>query len=171
MSHKKHLPKIIIDTREQQPWRFNKCSTCAGSVKAALKTGDYTMEGMEDIFIVERKKSAAELYGNLGTKDNKRRFFNEMDRIRVFKYKFLFLSFSIEDIYEWWIIGPRITRRKMYTTPQYIVSQLIEMEIEYGIRVVFLGSPTTQKGKDNVKQFINRFFYKYYNLHMSGKLP
>lgn len=161
-------PTIIIDSREKKPWRFNKCSTCEASLVQKLDTGDYTVQGMEDIFVIERKSSAAELYLNLGFE--KDRFLREMERIKSFKYKFLFFEFSIDDIYRWPTICKRITRRKCGLTPQYIVSMLVEIQIKYGVGIIFLGSLKDEKEKTNIKQFINRFIYKYYNLYMSGDL-
>jgi DNA excision repair protein ERCC-4 len=43
-------PTIIIDTREQLPYDF-----AAESTRAALKTGDYSLAGMESLVAVERK--------------------------------------------------------------------------------------------------------------------
>jgi len=45
--------RIITDTREKLPYDF---VTHRGPVEAsALETGDYTIEGFEDVFAVERK--------------------------------------------------------------------------------------------------------------------
>ena len=43
-------PTIIIDTREQLPYDF-----AAESTRAALKTGDYSLAGMESLVAIERK--------------------------------------------------------------------------------------------------------------------
>ena len=45
--------KIIVDTREQQPWDFEFHETA----KAKLDTGDYSVEGLENILCIERKKA------------------------------------------------------------------------------------------------------------------
>lgn len=44
---------IIIDTREQQPWEFEHYSTASRK----LDTGDYSIEGLENLFTIERKKA------------------------------------------------------------------------------------------------------------------
>lgn len=49
--------KIIVDTREQRPFRFE--DKCYGSVKveqASLQTGDYSLAGLTDRVAIERKK-------------------------------------------------------------------------------------------------------------------
>jgi len=45
--------RIIIDTREQEPWSF----TCA-TLRRALPAGDYSVEGLEGAVAVERKSLA-----------------------------------------------------------------------------------------------------------------
>ena len=50
---------IIQDTREQSPFDFSFYD-CDVSI-ATLKTGDYTIEGYEEIVCIERKKSASKI--------------------------------------------------------------------------------------------------------------
>lgn len=45
------LPSIIIDTREQKPYKFYGQQV----IRKKLNTGDYSVEGYEDLFAVERK--------------------------------------------------------------------------------------------------------------------
>lgn len=47
---KEPLPVVIIDSREQRPYQF-----AGPSRVAALPTGDYSIEGLEGVFAVERK--------------------------------------------------------------------------------------------------------------------
>lgn len=42
--------RIVIDTREQQPWAFD-CPT----VRRTLDAGDYSVDGLETVVAVERK--------------------------------------------------------------------------------------------------------------------
>lgn len=43
---------VVIDSREQLPYDFGPG---VPTVRKALKTGDYSIEGFEDVFAVERK--------------------------------------------------------------------------------------------------------------------
>lgn len=165
-----HKPIILIDTREQNPWKFNVCTTCAGSEKQGLKTGDYTIKGMEELFVIERKGSASEIYNNLGQAVGRERFYKEMERMKDFKWKFIFLDFGIEDIYKWPTQAKRLTGYKCRQTPQFIVSQLVEIQAKYGVPFIFLGNPANKNEQVYKKQFINRFIYKYYNLFMDGEI-
>lgn len=47
---------LLIDTREQNPFEFSRFEGWfAGVKKAALRIGDYSIEGLETVSVVERK--------------------------------------------------------------------------------------------------------------------
>lgn len=49
-------PVLLIDTREQHPFDFSRFKAWfAGIEKKALRMGDYSIAGMEDMCVVERK--------------------------------------------------------------------------------------------------------------------
>lgn len=51
------LPRLIVDTREQMPLRFEHLE----AVRGTLATGDYSIAGMEGAFMVERERFFREL--------------------------------------------------------------------------------------------------------------
>ena len=53
--------KIIVDTREQQPWSFDFNEIAV----AKLDTGDYSVAGLEEVLCIERKKSVSEIANNI----------------------------------------------------------------------------------------------------------
>ena len=54
MSRSSGVPAtIIVDTREQEPYSFDP--RLAASVRRALPAGDYSVAGLEDAVVVERK--------------------------------------------------------------------------------------------------------------------
>ncbi len=63
---------IVIDTREQQPYRF-----LCESVRSALKTGDYSLVGLETAIAIERK-SLDDFIGCITA--SRERFENELSR-------------------------------------------------------------------------------------------
>lgn len=67
--------RIIIDSREQTPWTFDRFPV--ETVSRKLDTGDYTIEGFEDVFVIERK-SIDDLTRSLGV--DRTRFLNEIKR-------------------------------------------------------------------------------------------
>jgi len=72
--------KIIIDTREQLPFLFQKYRV-ETEIKT-LKTGDYSLSGYENQFTIERK-SMPDLFGTMGK--GRKRFKKEFERMRIMK--------------------------------------------------------------------------------------
>src|SRR5271165_4371025 len=49
-------PVVLVDTREQNPFDFSRFDGWfAGIEEKALKLGDYSIAGLEDVCVVERK--------------------------------------------------------------------------------------------------------------------
>src|SRR5437870_11196912 len=49
-------PVLLVDTREQNPFEFPRFSGWfAGIERKPLKLGDYSVAGLEDVCVVERK--------------------------------------------------------------------------------------------------------------------
>ncbi len=75
---------IIVDTREQLPYRFedvriNRKKSFVWAKTKTLSTGDYSIAGFENKICVERK-SLVDLYGTLGT--GRGRFEREFERMQ-----------------------------------------------------------------------------------------
>ena len=58
--------KIVIDTRERKPYKFYGQDV----VRKKLDTGDYSIEGFEDVFAVERKAKPDYLRSISHTREN-----------------------------------------------------------------------------------------------------
>ncbi len=69
---------VLIDTRERKEYSFRDVEV----VRTGLKTGDYTIEGFEDVFAVERK-SLNDLANTLG--GGRDRFEKELERAEAFE--------------------------------------------------------------------------------------
>jgi hypothetical protein len=125
---------IIIDTREQQPWSFEHYTTASRK----LDTGDYSIEGLEDIVCIERKKSVSEVANNL----TESRFIDVVDRMSKFKYAFLLLEFDLAQVLSY-PIGSTLPRRlwdKVKISPAFIVKHILELQLNHNIKVLFCGS-------------------------------
>jgi ERCC4-type nuclease len=66
------IPPIVIDTREKNPWDFNH-----PTIIKTLKTADYSIEGMENQIVVEKK--GHEEFVNCLSNDRDR-FLREIER-------------------------------------------------------------------------------------------
>jgi len=125
---------IIIDTREQQPWSFEHYTTASRK----LDTGDYSIEGLEDVVCIERKKSVSEVANNL----TESRFVDVVDRMSRFKYAFLLLEFDLAQVLSY-PIGSNLPRRlwdKIKISPAFIVKHILELQLNHNIKVLFCGS-------------------------------
>lgn len=84
-----HLPRIVIDTREQLPYEFSGYQT----VRKKLDTGDYSLTGYEDRVAVERK-TKEDAYGCVGA--SRARFKECLGRLGALYSPCIVIECSIE---------------------------------------------------------------------------
>jgi ERCC4-type nuclease len=127
---------IIVDTREQQPWVFESYTTA----NKKLDTGDYSIEGLEHLICVERKKSASEFANNVVES----RFKDVIMRMSSIKYAFLLLEFDLEDllIYPVGSTVPKKMWDKIKISPAFLIKNILELEMSHNIKVFFCGNAT-----------------------------
>jgi ERCC4-type nuclease len=126
---------IIQDTREQIPWDFTFFG--ADQKVKKLDTGDYSLEGLEDKFCIERKMSTGEIAINLGSKN--KTFVKELDRMMEFEYKFLICEFSIKTLLSFPVFSgiPKDKLKFVRMNANYLVSLLGKYEDKYGLEVIY----------------------------------
>lgn len=95
---------IIVDTREQAPFRFTGIKSDAAqkyrpiqieTVRRSLPTGDYSIVGMEDLISIERK-SKSDFYACCGRERD--RFVRELERLNKIKYAHVMIEASLEEL-------------------------------------------------------------------------
>lgn len=127
---------IIVDTREQQPWIFKEHTTA----HQKLDTGDYSVQGLEHLLCIERKKSASEFATNI----IESRFKDVIMRMSQLKYSFLLLEFDLQDLMIY-PIGSTIPKKmwdKVKVTPTFLLKNIIELQLNHNIKVLFCGNAT-----------------------------
>lgn len=128
----------IVDTREKRDiLLFSEDKFCAGTKRKALKTGDISIEGLEDIFVIERKRTTAEISMN-AFED---RFKRELERLQNFKYKFILCQFDAKTILDF-PKGSGIPPRFWDTicvSGSYLLSRLMYIQINYNVPVILAG--------------------------------
>jgi ERCC4-type nuclease len=94
-------PTVLVDTREQMPLPLaaNHRNWIAAERRAALRTGDYSIEGMESLIALERK-SLADLVDCTIT--SRERFLACCGRLARFRWKAILIEASYEDIKRGW---------------------------------------------------------------------
>jgi ERCC4-type nuclease len=124
---------IIVDTREQQPWEFGLHITA----KKKLDTGDYSIEGLQHLLAIERKKSVSEIANNI----SESRFKDVLERLNKISYKFMLFEFDLEDVYNF-PVGSDIPKKlwdKIRISPKYLLKYITEVQLNYDIHVIYCG--------------------------------
>jgi hypothetical protein len=131
---------VIRDTREKVGfWDFPAEDKCLGTKSEVLKTGDYCVEGYEDILCIERKKTVSELLGN----STQKRFKDVIKRMESFKYKFIILEFDISTINRFPLdsgIPKSLWPKVSWVKPSYLLRYISELLIQHDIHVIFAGT-------------------------------
>lgn len=118
-------PVIVIDSREQVPLLFTRLE----SIRKTLKTGDYSVEGLENLFVVERK-SIGDLAACVA--GNRERFEDQLLRLRGYPFRRLLIVGQREEIEN----GVPFSK----VTPTSIFGTLNMIEVRY-CPVVFQETP------------------------------
>jgi DNA excision repair protein ERCC-4 len=129
---------IIQDTREQTPWIFDYEKSIAQEI-GTLKTGDYTLKGLENKICIERKGCIEEFANNLGR--DFARFKKELIRMDEYPHSFIVCEFPLRDLIEYPFHKPN---KKLQSTAKiggrYLLKQIMEIQIEHNVKIIFCGS-------------------------------
>lgn len=118
-------PVIVVDTRERQPYSFEKCST----IRAKLDYGDYSIQGYEHHVAFERKNMDDYVQSVIAQRE---RFFNEIKELSHYEYRGILVECSAEDIID-----------KKYTSganPLSIVGATTSLICDFNMPVYFLST-------------------------------
>jgi ERCC4-type nuclease len=124
--------KVIIDTKEKSGyWDYEN------SIFKNLKTGDYTLEGLEEHLCIERKKTTGEIANNASEK----RFIKQLTRMKNYPHRYILFEFSLDDVLRF-PEGSTIPKKiwpKLRINGQFLYRFIIEMSVFYGIQTFFCG--------------------------------
>lgn len=148
---------IIRDTREKKGhgWQFRSSSNCGGMEIIKLDVGDYTIKGLENLIMVERK-SLGDLWGTLGNPNNYKRFLREMNRAKKHPYKFLVIEATLADLdrgYSW----SKVPSNNIH-------GKLVSLQIKHNLHVIFAGR------QDRARQYVRRLLVKMNAYYKEGLL-
>jgi len=120
----------VIDTREQAPFAFRGIAGERGreleiaTCRAGLRTGDYSVQGLEDAVAVERK-SKTDLYGTVGR--GRARFERELERLAAMPAPALVLECDLASL----LRPPERSR----VSPSSVLNSLIAWSVRHRIPV------------------------------------
>lgn len=120
MKNKNNKFTIVIDTREQLPYKYK------GSVKKALKSGDYSILGLENVIAIERK-TKEDAYGSCGAR--RVRFEKEMVRLSRLDYSAVVIETTLEDL----LIQPSFTKMN----PLVVINSFVSWSVKFGVHIFF----------------------------------
>lgn len=125
--------KVIIDTREKYAWSFVEKDV--ETVTTKIDTGDYTIEGMEDLICIERKRSVSEWSLNLTSK----RFFKELERMQTFKWKYIICEFTLGQMMRFpeGAKLPARVRNKIRVRGPFLLKKTTEIMRDYNVPILF----------------------------------
>ena len=132
-------PMFVTDTREQKPYKFKH------STRAALKTGDYSVAGMENLVTVERK-TKSDAYSSLG--QDRGRFQREFERLAEFDYAALVIEASLRGF----LTPPAFSK----LNPNSAIATLLAWSVRYGVHVFFASD--RQHGNKLTRQILLKYW-------------
>ena len=151
---------ILVDDREGAPWTFQNQVTknrhkeivpyYITVKKKRLRTGDYTVEGYEDIFAIERK-SLIDLFNS--TSHGRENLEKEFQRMASMRYAI----FLVEDSYTSIIHQPPAESR---TTPRSVMGTHFSWVYKYP-NVHWTAAPDRQHAETFALRYCEKFFLNH----------
>ena len=149
-------PVIVVDTREQNPFSFARFTGWfSGIEKKALELGDYTVAGLENSCVVERKD-----LGDLVPSFTVERpvFVERLRRMSAFPDRLLVITAALSQVKSRYEHSP--------ANPNQITQSLIAALA--GLRVPFLSVETHELGEEIVASFLYQV-HLYHWLEANGQ--
>jgi ERCC4-type nuclease len=135
-------PVLIIDTREQNPFNFYRFrGWFSGMEERALKVGDYSISGMEDVCTVERK-DLPDLISSFTS--NRRVFVDRLKRMRDFEHRLLVVTAPLAQI--------KSRYSHCSVNPNKITQSLIA--VVAGLGIPFVTADTHELGAEIVASYL-----------------
>ena len=133
---------IAVDSREQKPYLFPGCQV------KTLKTGDYSIVGLEHQIALERK-TKEDAYASLGR--SRARFERELERLSKLDYAAVVIESSLPEF----LHPPPFTR----LSPRAAIGSLIAWAVKYQVGMFFAGDRC--HGQALTRQLLEKY-WRYY---------
>ena len=140
---------VAVDTRERKPYRFPKCEV------KTLKTGDYSIVGLEDRIAIERK-TKTDAYSSLGRA--RARFRREVERLSQFDYAAIVIESSLRDFLD----VPAFSRM----SPKAAMNSILGWSVKYRVNVFF--ACDRRHGNALTRQLLEKW-WRYYQTEAAGE--
>jgi ERCC4-type nuclease len=146
---------VVIDSREQTPWLFEgltkrrnhvDVSIIVKTATRGLKTGDYSILGMENEIAIERK-SVPDIIGTITR--GRQRFERELERMTELKFSAVIVEGD-------WQTVMKHTLKNTQMNPASIDSTIIAWQMRYATQWVF--RPTRFTAMKTAWKFLDRYY-------------
>ena len=146
----------LIDSREKIPWSISLNEYITDISTQKIESGDYSLEGMEEIVAIERKKNVAELAHNI-TED---RFWRAISRLEEIRHPLIIIECPLDHFYRWPdIIGvPQSVKNNTRISPAFLLSSLNDI-MSRRIPIIFAGD--TYHAEKEANDFLIKIVKKY----------
>ena len=118
---------VVIDTREQTFWSFDP--DVFDVTRRTLKTGDYSLVGLEDRVVIERKNLSDLVQTVI---QNWIRFRRELHRLGAFDMSLIAVEANLSDIVE--------HRYDSEANPESVLARMDECLVDHGVGVFLWGN-------------------------------
>lgn len=157
----RHIPKPIalVDTRERYPFDFSRFPNwIADEKRQALKAGDYSVEGMEKLLVLERK-TLTDLISTVI--QHRTRFFKECEKMALYRWRALLIEASYEDIK-----SPYDEEYNTSAHPNAVSGTLDALEARFDIPVIYT-SQYRPLAEEKAASWLSKHF-TYWYLEQNG---
>ncbi len=126
-------PIVLVDTREQMPFPLaeNHPNWIGGEKRLKLASGDYSIEGMQDVLSLERK-SLADAIGS--TMAGRARFIRSCERLAAFRWKAIIIEATYEDMKTAYALNEDLVTE---AHPNAVCGTLDAIEAKFGIPILY----------------------------------
>jgi ERCC4-type nuclease len=152
------LPVVVVDTREQVPFSFDRFQGWfAGIERRPLRLGDYSVAGLEDACVVERK-DLPDLVQSLSL--NRQVFLERLRRMSRFPLSLLVITAALSEV--------KSPYPHSAVNPNQITQSLLAALVS--LRVPFVCTETHELGEEIVASYLyHAFLYDWLEKNDYGR--
>jgi ERCC4-type nuclease len=136
---------IIVDTREQTPWRFSQEATVQ---RAKLDAGDYSLGGFTDRVAIERKSLADAVQTFCSSE--RERFEDECRLLRGYEWKAIVIEANVDDVLA--------HAYRSQAHPNSVIGSTVAWWADYGIPTLWAGD--ARNATNIVERLFKRLWLK-----------
>ena len=154
-------PVVLVDSREQKPLRLfkNHPNWIGGEQRVALKSCDYSVEGMTTLLALERK-SLPDIINC--TNSDRQRFIRSCERLAKYRWKAILIEATYEDLktsYE------DLTDVITQVHPNAVCGTLDAIEAKFGIPILYTSQNTVLACEKAASWLSKHFTYWWLEQH------